>query len=137
MSSLAFSPNNPIFMTVAVLCTWIAIGFPFGLLTRHLARADAFSGVEAYLIGQVMGPFGLLLIRRENRRAAERAYEKALEIDHASRAADDGPEVIDRQQQLTEGIPTAAERPGGLAFKPPPTRVIKQQGPAEVDKWNP
>jgi hypothetical protein len=121
---LPLSPNfnNPVMTILGVLSLWMLLFFPFALWCRNIARPDALSRVEAFILGQFCGPVGVLLVMRANRRAAARAYRKGLLVEHVRSAPEpsygETPEQVEQRVKAL-GRPEITEMPGGRAFRPP------------------
>jgi hypothetical protein len=137
---IALTPDfgSPVIALVGIICTWILVFFPFALWCRQIARADALSPVEAFILGQACGPIGLYLVRRANKAAAAAAYRRDLVLDELKKPdhRTPGAPVQEVQRNLREqGAPTIAEMPGAQAFRlkhavrpAAPTRELERVG---------
>ncbi|MBX3458823.1 MAG: hypothetical protein KF696_02520 [Planctomycetes bacterium] len=126
---LALNFGNPVFLAIAVFCLWALIGFPFAVLAVRIARPDAFSTIEAYLLGQVAGPLGLWLVVRANERAE---YKRQMLMMQKHQESAPSPEIYDPAQGAPDGMPP----PGYRAFSPPPDQPPPPTT-ATMDTWKP
>ncbi len=126
--------DQPWFLAIATIATWLLVCFPFALMARRMARTDALNPVEAFILGQACGPVGLWLVKRANDRAILRAQRGALLRTQAEQVA------LARSQKVgpaTDSLLTADEVPGSRAFKPPLKHKPRTTGPAVMDSWKP
>jgi hypothetical protein len=140
---LQLSPNfnNPVMTMLGVLGLWMLLFFPFALWCRNVARPDALSGLEAFILGQFCGPVGVMLVARANRRAVARAYREGLVVEHARSAPEPGyGETREQVEQRVRAVgrPDLTEMPGGRAFRLPhdvrpvnAQRQMERVGPAD------
>jgi hypothetical protein len=127
--------STPFFLAVGFISFMLVAFFPFALWARRIARPDALNAIESYLLGQTCGPVGVWLVLRANEAARRRAEKVAFAIEN--RTAPEVPEAIDRRKRITEGIPSAEERPGSRASKPPPARPTAKHERKAMDTWSP
>lgn len=132
--------GNPVFLAIGTICTWIVVFFPFGVICAHIARQDAFNGLEAFLIGQCTGPVGIWLILKANRKAERNAVAAAMVVDYVRTAPEPMPTETPEQIQefnRKHGAPRPHEMPGGQAFRPPhEPGHTEQSTPAQMDTLN-